>query len=72
MAYVDEKGNVDKVKIIKGLGAGCDEEVVRVLRSRHRALHGCGDCLRVDYRDVIQLTALRTLAGLRSFSLLLC
>jgi protein TonB len=33
MAYVDEKGNVDKVKIIKGLGAGCDEEVVRVLES---------------------------------------
>lgn len=31
MAYVDEKGKVDKVKIIKGLGAGCDEEVVRVL-----------------------------------------
>jgi len=31
MAYVDENGNVDKVKIIKGLGAGCDEEVVRVL-----------------------------------------
>ncbi|HMN23751.1 MAG: energy transducer TonB [Ignavibacteriaceae bacterium] len=31
MAYVDDKGNVDKVKIIKGLGAGCDEEVVRVL-----------------------------------------
>ncbi|MBK7632398.1 MAG: energy transducer TonB [Ignavibacteriales bacterium] len=33
MAYVDEKGNVDKVKIIKGLGAGCDEEVVRVLNA---------------------------------------
>ncbi len=33
MAYVDEKGKVDKVKIIKGLGAGCDEEVVRVLSS---------------------------------------
>lgn len=33
MAYVDEKGNVDKVKIIKGLGAGCDEEVSRVLSS---------------------------------------
>ena len=31
MAYVDEKGNVDKVKIIKSLGGGCDEEVVRVL-----------------------------------------
>ena len=31
MAYVDEKGNVDKVTIIKRLGGGCDEEVVRVL-----------------------------------------
>ena len=31
MAFVDEKGNVDKVKIIKGLGGGCDEEVERVL-----------------------------------------
>jgi protein TonB len=31
MAYVNEKGDVEKVKIIKGLGGGCDEEVVRVL-----------------------------------------
>jgi protein TonB len=31
MAYVDENGKVDKVKIIKGLGGGCDEEVERVL-----------------------------------------
>jgi protein TonB len=31
MAFVDEKGNVDKVKIIKSLGGGCDEEVERVL-----------------------------------------
>lgn len=33
MAYVDEKGNVDKVQIIKGIGAGCDEEVIRVLKA---------------------------------------
>lgn len=33
MAYVDEKGQVDKVKIIKGLGGGCDEEVIRVLNA---------------------------------------
>lgn len=32
MAYVDENGNVDKVQIIKSLGGGCDEEVVRVLK----------------------------------------
>lgn len=31
MAYVNEKGNVDEVKIIKSLGGGCDEEVIRVL-----------------------------------------
>jgi len=33
MAFVDEQGNVGKVKIIKGLGGGCDEEVIRVLSS---------------------------------------
>lgn len=33
MAYVDENGNVDKVQIIKSLGGGCDEEVVRVLKN---------------------------------------
>ncbi len=33
MAFVDENGSVDKVKIIKSLGGGCDEEVVRVLNA---------------------------------------
>jgi TonB family protein len=33
MAYVNETGGVDQVKIIKGLGGGCDEEVERVLSS---------------------------------------
>jgi protein TonB len=32
MAYVDEKGNVTDVKIIKGIGAGCDDEVISVLK----------------------------------------
>lgn len=32
MAYVDEKGNVTDVKIIKGIGGGCDEEVISVLK----------------------------------------
>ncbi len=32
MAYIDEKGNVTDVKIIKGLGGGCDEEVISVLK----------------------------------------
>lgn len=32
MAYVDEKGSVTDVKIIKGIGGGCDEEVISVLK----------------------------------------
>ena len=33
LAFVDERGNVIQVKIIKSLGGGCDEEVVRVLNT---------------------------------------
>lgn len=29
---VDEKGNVSDVKAVKGIGAGCDEEAVRVIK----------------------------------------
>lgn len=32
MAYINENGGVDDVKIIRGLGGGCDEEVQRVVR----------------------------------------
>lgn len=32
MAYVDEKGTVTDAKIIKGIGGGCDEEVLSVLK----------------------------------------
>ncbi len=33
MAYVDEKGNVEDVKVIKGVGGGCEEEVIKVLKT---------------------------------------
>lgn len=33
MAYVDENGNVDDVKVLKGVGGGCEEEVIKVLKS---------------------------------------
>lgn len=33
MAYINENGDVDDVKIIKGIGGGCNEEVERVLRA---------------------------------------
>ncbi len=31
LAYINENGTVDKVQIIKGIGAGCDEEVIRAI-----------------------------------------
>ncbi len=31
LAYINESGTVDKVQIIKGIGAGCDEEVIRAV-----------------------------------------
>jgi len=33
MAYINENGGVDDVKIIKGIGGGCNEEVERVLKA---------------------------------------
>lgn len=33
MAFINESGGVDDVKIIKGVGGGCNEEVEKVLRS---------------------------------------
>ncbi len=31
-AYVDESGNVQKVELIKGIGAGCDEEAMAAVK----------------------------------------
>lgn len=31
-AYVDENGNVQKVELIKGIGAGCDEEAMKAVK----------------------------------------
>ena len=32
-AYVDEKGNVNKVELIRGIGAGCDEAAMDAVKS---------------------------------------
>ena len=32
LIYVDEKGKVDDVKIIKGLGGGCDEAAIKAVK----------------------------------------
>jgi protein TonB len=33
IAYVNENGGVDDVKVLKGIGGGCDEAAIRAVRS---------------------------------------
>jgi len=33
LAYINKNGTVDDVKVIKGIGAGCDEQVTNAVRS---------------------------------------
>ena len=33
MIYINESGNVDDVKIVKGIGGGCDEEAIKAIKS---------------------------------------
>jgi len=30
---VDERGRIDKVKVLRGIGGGCDEEAIRVVKA---------------------------------------
>lgn len=32
LIYVNEKGDVDDVKVVKGIGFGCDEEAVKAIK----------------------------------------
>lgn len=32
LAYINEDGDVDDVKVVKGIGAGCDEETIRAVK----------------------------------------
>jgi len=33
LAYINENGSVDNAKIVKGIGAGCDEEVANAVKT---------------------------------------
>lgn len=32
LAYINENGDVDDVKVVKGIGAGCDEETIKAVK----------------------------------------
>jgi protein TonB len=33
LVYVNESGSVDDVKVVKGIGNGCDEEAIKVIKN---------------------------------------
>jgi len=32
LAFINENGDVDDVKVVKGIGAGCDEETIKAVK----------------------------------------
>lgn len=32
LVFIDENGDVDDVKVVKGIGAGCDEETIKAIK----------------------------------------
>jgi periplasmic protein TonB len=49
---VDEYGKVTDVSVVNGIGAGCDEEAVRVIKGmpRWKPGHQNGEGIRVEYK----------------------
>lgn len=53
---VDKNGNLTKVKAIKGIGAGCDEEAVRVLKDAPNWTPGNTGGMDVGVRMILPIT----------------
>ena len=45
---VDERGRIDKVSVLRGIGGGCDEEAIRVVKANYYILR-----LHYDKRNAI-------------------
>ena len=55
---VDERGRIDKVSVLRGIGGGCDEEAIRVVKSMPRWTPGRqrGMPVRVQYNLPFRFT----------------
>jgi periplasmic protein TonB len=55
---VERDGNITDIRILRGIGGGCDDEVVRVLRLMPEWIPGkCGDdCVRVQFNMPMKFT----------------
>jgi protein TonB len=55
---VEKGGNVSDVKILRGIGGGCDEEAIRVIRAMPRWNPGKqrGKSVRVQFNMPIKFT----------------
>ncbi len=54
--FVDENGNLTDVKCVKGIGFGCDEEGVRVVKNAPKWIPGKKDGKNVKVRMIIPIT----------------
>jgi protein TonB len=53
---VNKDGSLTDIKVVKGIGAGCDEEAIRVLKSAPRWSPGKQRGVPVRQRMVLPLT----------------
>ncbi|MBM3931252.1 MAG: energy transducer TonB, partial [Sphingomonadales bacterium] len=54
----DERGKIDKVQVLRGIGGGCDEEAIRVVKSMPQWKSGKqrGMPVRVQYNLPFRFT----------------
>jgi protein TonB len=53
---IDCVGKVSNVKVLRGIGGGCDEEAVRVIRSMPAWKPGRKDMITVNVEVIIEFT----------------
>jgi len=53
---VDKKGNITEVMAVKGIGAGCDEEAIRVIRTSPKWKAGKQRGKAVKVRMILPIT----------------
>jgi TonB family protein len=56
---VEKDGKIDEVKVLRGIGGGCDEEAVRVIRNMpawNPGLNEDGEAVRVSFNIPIKYT----------------
>ncbi|NJO89401.1 MAG: energy transducer TonB [Chloroflexia bacterium] len=52
---VDETGEIGEVKVIRGIGFGCDEEAIRIVKSLPKYHYGTKNGIPAEYELTIKI-----------------